>query len=510
MQKLQSLDIPWRPKIYLLLVICSKLKELTVRMETNTRYIYCGNRPVFQFKSALDSWLEKWVMEGFLPQTLNIVVVDEAFPLRKLVEDWLRLNPFSPTGCTGCLKLFSSFKVPLDLFPAPPDFQLEFGESCALPIVKPSKYGLLGLIKQNIVLTNYSYGGETVHKAMMRRNIDTGHSHFSSGSHFNSHIFNLSFVSHFDGSHCRLLCSGHLEQLAMACPNLLELNLRGNVNCLKSLQGLHTVATYCHNLRGLNILLISLNNVESHIWLWEILANLKLTTLLIELCTLIPHEDDQTKDRIVSLYQNCLNLKALEADGNGGRCNKCRTFVGRREDFLLLSNLPSLIHLTVATIPYDIVTVGDILTGCLKLKYLTYTNYFFETLCSLTHQCDLEQLSILSRQDFSDNFMSMVSAHGGLVHVLLHGNSMSDKGVTTLVENSPKLFTCHIYAHHFNTSSGDSLNLKDFKVQLQMKFSNRKLFSNGSCHLFVILYETLHEILEEHNTDLMSFWHMTR
>jgi len=296
----------------------------------------------------------------------------------------------------------------------------------------------------------------------------------------------------------------------MACPNLLELNLRGNVNCLKNLQGLHTVATCCHNLRGLNILLISLNNVESHIRLWEILVNLKLTTLLIELCTLIPHEDDQTKDKIVSLYQNCLNLKALEVSGNGGRCDKCRTFVGRREDFLLLSNLPSLIHLTVETIPYDIVTVGDILTGCLKLKYLTYTNYFFEILCSLTHQCDLEQLSILSRQDFSDNFMSMISAHGGLVHVLLHGNSVTDKGVTTLIENSPKLFTCHIYAHHFNTSSGDPLNLKDFKAQLLMKFSNRKLFSNGSYHLFVIFYETLHEVLEEHNTDLMSFWHMTR
>ena len=37
--------------------------------------------------------------------------------------------------------------------------------------------------------------------------------------------------------------SDHLEQLAIACPNLQQLGLLKNVNCLKSLQSLCVIAT---------------------------------------------------------------------------------------------------------------------------------------------------------------------------------------------------------------------------------------------------------------------------
>ena len=62
-------------------------------------------------------------------------------------------------------------------------------------------------------------------------------------SHFNCDIASLNFVTHFDALFCQLH-SGHLEQLAMACPSLLELNLRKNVNCLKCLQGLHVISDH--------------------------------------------------------------------------------------------------------------------------------------------------------------------------------------------------------------------------------------------------------------------------
>ena len=68
---------------------------------------------------------------------------------------------------------------------------------------------------------------------------------------------------HFDASSNKSVHCGHLEQLALACPNLLELNLEGNSNCLRCLQGLLT------SLRGLNLSGISVIAVESRVQLWQ-------------------------------------------------------------------------------------------------------------------------------------------------------------------------------------------------------------------------------------------------
>ena len=40
-----------------------------------------------------------------------------------------------------------------------------------------------------------------------------------------------------------------------------------------------------------------------------------------------------------------------------------------------------------------------------------------------------------------DNFISSLSAHGGLVHVVLCVKSVTSEGVTVLVMNSPKIMT---------------------------------------------------------------------
>ena len=47
------------------------------------------------------------------------------------------------------------------------------------------------------------------------------------------------------------------------------------------------------------------------------------------------------------------------------------------------------------------------------------------------------------------SFMSTISAHGGLVHVVLDVNSVTSEGITALIMNAPNLLTLffHIYVN---------------------------------------------------------------
>ena len=61
---------------------------------------------------------------------------------------------------------------------------------------------------------------------------------------------------------------------------------------------------------------------------------------------------------------------------------------------------------------------------------------------STAYYNSLQQLCILSEQtDLDDNFMDTVSAHGGLIHVAFLVSSMTSKGITTLIKNTPNLLT---------------------------------------------------------------------
>ena len=75
------------------------------------------------------------------------------------------------------------------------------------------------------------YEGKTIYKAKLCS--------LPIGDLVNDTIVDLSFVTYFDiGFEEGYLHSGHLEQIALACPNILWLYLRENMNCLQSLQGL--------------------------------------------------------------------------------------------------------------------------------------------------------------------------------------------------------------------------------------------------------------------------------
>ena len=261
----------------------------------------------------------------------------------------------------------------MDLYPPLPDFQLQFGQLCTLPFVKPSQFGLLGLEHQDILLTDSTYCGKVVHRArivdLMRVDVER--------SHFSSDFTRLSFVTHFDASRCMILHSGHLEQLAMACPNLYHLNLQGNHLCLERLQGLQAILA-CKNLQGLNLSDISRVEVECCVQLWKIFVDMRLTYLAIELCALIPWEDDsQTKEGIIGSYQKCLSLKALEVR-RSLYCSKCAIHYPQRNYYNLsvLSNFPSLVHCIVDKIYCN---SDAVISSCAGIKYFmdsSHLTYF--------------------------------------------------------------------------------------------------------------------------------------
>jgi len=500
-RNLEMLDIPWSGDINPLLAITARLKELTIR-EKVTKPVLIA--PIsYSFLDLLDSWMDKWVKKGFQPQILNIVSNGNIVPA-KLIQQWFHLNPSSPPGLSGCLKVYRRLRVPMNCFPALPEFQLQFGQSCTLPYVKASEYGLLGLARDLLLLTSCTDGDNVLHRAkmVMRSNINEG-------SHLKCSTTSLTFVTHFDASLCKLLYSGQLEQLAIMCPNLHQLNLKDNVNCLKSIQGLRAITHCCNNLKGLNLLGIQVKNVECRVQLLEILVDLRLVYLAIELCVLLPYgEDDQTKQVIFSLYQKCSKLRALESH-RGDSCADCRSYVSGQS--LLLAHFPSLTHCLTADIHYS--AVQDIASSCKKLKYFRYNSYFTCDLsCPLTQNCTLKQLCIASKDTgASDNFMDTISAHHGLVHVVLRIHSVTTKGVIALISNSPKLMTFHIHAQSIISSEGVQFVNRDFMSALKKKFPNRKLFSCGSCHVtqgtIYLKHDALNEFLMEgHNTDLTSLW----
>jgi len=267
MGKLQVLDVLWNAEIPLLLVICNKLKELTIRLE----HLYFGNI------------LTNWATQGFIPETLNIFSSYDYYVGEEISQLWRSLNSSSPSTHTSYFNIYGRYKVPMDLSPLLPDFQLQFGQSCTPPYLRASKYGLFGLELDLLLLTNCISERRTLGKVMVCKG-ETEHSDLiNDNNYLNNDVANLTFLTHFDASSCQLY-SGHLEQLAMACPNLMELNLQGNVKCLNSLQGLRMIATYCQDLQGINLSFISLKYVENQVQLLEILADLKLLYLSIELC----------------------------------------------------------------------------------------------------------------------------------------------------------------------------------------------------------------------------------
>ena len=147
-----------------------------------------------------------------------------------------------------------------------------------------------------------------------------------------------------------------MQQLAVECPNLQQLYLKGNVNCLKDLWGLRAIVNTCQNLKSLNLAEISVSFVESYMLLWELLSSIKkLTYLAIDLCMILLYDfDDDDEQKLFTMCEGCHSLLTLEVHRerpeHRGRessieCNSIN------ENFLF-SHFPSLTCCAVWNIEY--------------------------------------------------------------------------------------------------------------------------------------------------------------
>ena len=137
MQHLQTLDVQWGTEIKEMLELVEiNLKMLTVRIRTVHTFI------AIDFSTK--SWIDYWIMKNFVPQRINIVISVQLDSYRNAIwKFWI--DSKSPTDCTGHVKLYNCYKVPLHFFPVLPVIQLDFGQAATSPFVQASSVGLPGL-----------------------------------------------------------------------------------------------------------------------------------------------------------------------------------------------------------------------------------------------------------------------------------------------------------------------------------------------------------------------------
>ena len=487
MEHLQSLDIQWENDIRKMLEIVQharvNLKELTIRQMWVTYDVFDD--------AEIEQWLNYWIVKGYVPPSLNCVIgyIDNALEdmlLRKSYESMYH----SQTCACGLLKFFTSHKGPMDLVLVIPALQIEFGKTATLPLVNADICGFTE--SDSLLLTNTTHCNEVIYKASLRKT--------PLSVHKNCTFDTFKSLSEFHALFCDVH-SDQLKRLAVVCPNLKRLNLEQCGDCLTSLQGLRSIANYCHNLQGLNLMRISANFVENHIQLWEILSDMELTHLAVDLCILLPSVEDD-KIKLIGLFQKCKSLQALESLISCGRCTS--TFVS--SSLSILSHFSALVHFQYNEFCYHYcpTALHDIISSCNQLKYLIFTEESMHRhYVTPSPVYTLEQLFIDSTYlDLPNDFMDSTSAHGRLVHVVLYVRSVTTEGIMVLVTNSPNLLT-------FNAFLDDDvfeLLDQDLEANLKAKLSDRNLFKYGS---YLVEKASSDMVLKhkcEQHADLISFW----
>ena len=432
-----------------------------------------------EYHERCNAWVQEWMENSYIPYGLNVVT--EMFDYDDEVQFFkslLRWNHTPLSGYTSFFRLYYDVSVvPLNLFPSLPQFQLTFGQTVTLPFVKTSSHGLLGLDRDILVLTNCTCNGRTVYKAECVSH--TAYLAFNrASSALNKNVVNsLTCVIEFNFTYSGLVVnSDHLEQLAIACPNLQRLSLQGNTNCLKSLKGLRAIKSHCHNLRGLNLSCIQVSNIENYFELWEILSDMKLTHLVMELCVFQLLIDKNSRDvyngLLIRLYQKCSSLRALQFETVEDNVKFCAACKNIEVNWSLLAYFPVLKYCNVSGSDCNI-CIQDVLGGCKELVAFSCTTLMKRLVISSAYCASLQQLWINSTTtDISDVFMTTVSAHGGLEHVFFSINSVTVDGVSSLIANSPRLLTFKVSGY---LRRGKDVLVSDWKKIMLEKYSSRKL-----------------------------------
>ena len=430
---------------------------------------------------SLENLLEGIKQHGnSLPSIINIYVPRSYYAAKnQLLQFWSTWSPKLPSFEVG---LYDIKRVPMNLYPSIPPMKLWFGPAEKPPLIKLTDHGILGLQYDTFHFTDYDHYGEVRHSITVQCFV----LYAVKQQHFNC-ISNLYSVSNVDFYGMDIYPS-HLEQLAIACPNLERINLMHTTNCLQSLKGLQALVNKCQNLQGIN--LAGIRTVECHLLLWELLSNVKkLTHLAIRLSMLTDHGncDDVDQQKLIGLLKSCGNLKALEVTG--------ACYVVDTKDFLL-SHFPSLVYVRLRTECIGLLEYTT--TNCHQLKYLYYNNWndsIDHISLPSSSRCQLQQLH-MGNIDLSAAFVNVLSAHGGLEQVILYDVTITTSAITTLINNSPNLILLDIL------QLVDDINLKDCKDTMSKTFSNHKLFTVGDFFMHENhRYEYIH-----YTTNLNSLW----
>ena len=122
---------------------------------------------------------------------------------------------------------------------------------------------------------------------------------------------------------------------------------------------------------------------------------------------------------------------------------------------------------------------------------------------------NLEQIYIKSKNtDLSDTFLSTLSAHGGLVHVVLYVRSVTTEGVSVLVKNSPKLMGFHatLYGNVNVDSIYQLLGVKEFCNRQLCLMGNFTVFKNHGWRCSQWIPRTDENEQHQCITKLSSLW----
>ena len=451
--------------------------------------------------------LENLLKNGHpLPSVINILIdKDDVHRSSYILESW---PSSSYTIVSLEIGLYDIARVPMDLYPPIPLMKFRFGPAATPPLIKLSDHGILGLDKDIFYLSDYDHYGKVKLSASPKRTglyaVKVEHLHCI--SNFDS----VSNVNFFDVN----IYPGHLEQLAIACPNLERLNLRNAQNCLQSLQGLHAIVDTCQNLQGLNLVGIPVSSVESYLLLWESLSSIKkLTYLAIDLCMLIQCSncDNADKEKLIGMLGKCGSLKALEMMECVYNCKDCQNVPSVND--LLFSHFPSLVYVRLSQ-AWCTTALKYTIINCHRLKYLFYETYLISEACTilpLPSSCNLHQLCIVSKYgiNLSAPSVHVLSAHGELEQVVLYVKSITTSAITTLISNSPNLMSLYIETMEpLCDENGVSLDREDcnkYKDTVSKTFSYHKLLTTSD-FVFIGNYKSLCYSSETPSHYFNSFW----
>ena len=460
LEQLDMFAISIGPSYHELWKVTASVKKLTLKIDCCISDILCT--------------LKNLLKEGHpLPSVINLLIEkDNVLRSSDILESW----PASIYTIASLeIGLYDIARVPMDLYPPIPLRKFRFGPAATPPLIKLSDHGILGLDQDIFYLSDYDHYGKALSVRPHLYAVKVEHLHC---------ISNFDSVSNVNFSRVNIY-PGHLEQLAIACPNLERLNLRSAQNCLQSLQGLHAIVDTCQNLQGLNLVGIPVSSVESYLLLWELLSSIKkLTHLAIDLCMLIQSSncDSADKEKLIGMLGKCGSLKALEIIQKFN-CEECINV--RSVNNLLFSHFPSLVYVRLSQVRCT-TAFKDIITNCHRLKYLYYeTNLFIEAHVTLpsTSSCHLQQLCVKSSIiNLSAPSVHELSAHGELEQVALFVKSTTTSAITTLISNSPNLMLLCIVTSELCDENGVSLDWEDcnkYKDTISKTFSYHKLLTTG-------------------------------